>query len=126
MTTAKTEIQSPIIETQRQEQRQPFLRVREAFLSYCLMFAALVLIGLPVYWMIAAAFKETAEIYRIPVTWFPLEPTLRNFSRAWQAAPFDRYYLNSLITTIVGSGVKMVFAVTSAYAFAFQIGRAHV
>jgi sn-glycerol 3-phosphate transport system permease protein len=76
-------------------------------------------VGIPVYWMIIGAFKEMAEIYRIPPTWLPLRPTLQNFSEAWQSAPFGRYYINTLITTFFGSAFEVSFAVTSAYAFAF-------
>ncbi len=83
------------------------------------MFVGVAAIGLPVYWMIAAAFKTTPEIYRVPVTWIPRDPVLSNFARAWNAAPFGRYYINTIITTIFGSGAELFFAITSAYAFAF-------
>jgi sn-glycerol 3-phosphate transport system permease protein len=69
--------------------------------------------------MAATAFKTTQEIYTAPVTWFPREPILSNFTRAWNAAPFGRYYINTIITTVLGSGAELFFAITSAYAFAF-------
>jgi len=69
--------------------------------------------------MISGAFKTPQEVYAIPPTWIPLQPTLANFSKAWNSAPFERYYLNSFIVTIFGSGFEVFFAVTSAYAFAF-------
>lgn len=90
-----------------------------AWPSYVLMILMVAAIGLPIYWMITAAFKQNAEIYQVPVSWIPQEPTLANFSRAWNAAPFGRYYLNTIITTVLGSGAEMVLAITSAYAFAF-------
>ncbi|WP_439100133.1 carbohydrate ABC transporter permease [Candidatus Viridilinea mediisalina] len=83
------------------------------------MALAIFLVGLPVYWTIIAAFKESAEIYRIPPTWVPLNPTFENFSRAWNAAPFGRYYINSFITTLGGTLAKVLLAVLSAYALAF-------
>lgn len=88
-------------------------------LGYASMIFCLLLIGLPVYWMIIGAFKQTAEVYRIPPTWIPLEPTVANFATAWQSAPFGRYYVNTIITTLFGSGFEIFFAVTSAYAFVF-------
>lgn len=87
--------------------------------GYLLMLAGVIAIGLPVYWMIAAAFKTTPEIYSVPVTWIPRDPVLSNFTRAWNAAPFGRYYINTIITTVFGSGAELFFAITSAYAFAF-------
>lgn len=95
------------------------LPLRYAVLSYGLMLIALLVMGLPLYWMLTAAFKENSEIYQLPVTWIPHAPTLANFSDAWNAAPFGRYYLNTLITTALGSGAEILLATTSAYAFAF-------
>lgn len=96
---------------------KPSLLSRAA--GYAAMVLAVAAIGLPVYWMVLAAFKQSAEIYRLPPTWIPMEPTLANFARAWNAAPFGRYYINSLLTTILGTGLEVYFAVTTAYAFAF-------
>jgi sn-glycerol 3-phosphate transport system permease protein len=87
--------------------------------GYFGMLLCLLLIGTPIYWMIIGAFKEMQEIYRIPPTWVPVQPTLTNFVEAWQSAPFGRYYINTIITTVFGSGFEVFFAVTSAYAFAF-------
>jgi sn-glycerol 3-phosphate transport system permease protein len=87
--------------------------------GYLAMALAVLLVGLPVYWTLIASFKESAEIYRIPPTWVPTSPTLDNFARAWAAAPFERYYLNSFITTLGGMGAEVVLAVMSAYALAF-------
>ena len=80
--------------------------------------AAVILVGLPVYWIVIASFKTTAEIYGTP-TWFPARPTFDNFPQAWSAAPFARYYLNSVVTTLGGMAVEVALAVTSAYALAF-------
>jgi sn-glycerol 3-phosphate transport system permease protein len=87
--------------------------------GYAAMLLCLLLVGLPVYWMVIGAFKQSAEIYRIPPSWIPLQPTLGNFAAAWNSAPFDRYYLNSLLITFFGSAFEILFAVTTAYAFAF-------
>jgi sn-glycerol 3-phosphate transport system permease protein len=88
-------------------------------LGYLGMLLCLLLIGLPVYWMIIGALKGTMEVYRVPPTWIPLDPTFSNFTEAWNSAPFGRYYINTIITTIMGSGFEILFAVTSAYAFVF-------
>ncbi len=88
-------------------------------LSYVGLFLCTVAIGLPIYWMIVGAIKMPDEIYLVPPTWLPANPTLSNFSEAWNSAPFGRYYINTLITTIFGSGFEIFFAILSAYAFAF-------
>lgn len=100
--------------TKRRQQRQT-TRV----LGYATLILAVLLIGLPIYWTVIASFKTSQEIYRIPPTWVPLQPTLANYSAAWVAAPFARYYLNSIVITLLGSSAEILFAVTSAYALAF-------
>ncbi|NOK80953.1 MAG: carbohydrate ABC transporter permease [Chloroflexi bacterium AL-W] len=89
------------------------------FGSYSGMVLVLLVIGLPVYWMIAASLKTNQEIYTIPPTWIPLVPTLANYPEAWSSAPFGRYYINSIFITLVGSGFEVFFAITSAYALVF-------
>ena len=92
---------------------------RYPLLSYALMALATLVVGLPLYWMAAAAFKNNAEIYSVPVHWLPEHPGFANFVQAWNAAPFGRYYVNTIITTTAGATSEIVMAVTSAYAFAF-------
>ncbi|WP_322816806.1 carbohydrate ABC transporter permease [Chloroflexus sp.] len=87
--------------------------------GYFALIGAVLVIGLPVYWTVMAAFKETREIYSLPVTWWPANPTLDNFPAAWQAAPFGRYYLNSFITTFFGAALEVILALFSAYALAY-------
>ncbi len=87
--------------------------------GYLAMAFVVLMIGMPVYWTVVASFKESREIYTIPPTWWPEAPTLANYVRAWNAAPFGRYYINSLITTTGSTAIKVVFAVFSAYALVF-------
>ena len=83
--------------------------------GYFAMFCAVAIIGLPLAWLISAAFKETAEIYVVPTTWVPREPTLQNFPRAWNAAPFGMYYINTTFITVVSVAGKLLMGATTAY-----------
>jgi sn-glycerol 3-phosphate transport system permease protein len=88
-------------------------------LAYATMAFAVVLVGMPIYWMLLAAFKTNQEIFLSPPTWIPLAPTLNNFPDAWKQAPFGQFYINSLIYTLVSGSAKILQAIFSAYAFAF-------
>ncbi|NJO04198.1 MAG: carbohydrate ABC transporter permease [Chloroflexaceae bacterium] len=117
---AQKETTAPLYTTTRS--RVQFWQRRNmlpTLLSYAGMLCILVVIGLPIYWMIIASLKTNQEIYTIPPTWFPRELTFANYPEAWSAAPFGRYYLNSMLTTVIGSGFEIFFAVTSAYALVF-------
>jgi sn-glycerol 3-phosphate transport system permease protein len=84
--------------------------------GYLAMIVVVFIIGLPLLWLLSAAFKETSEIYVIPATWIPHEPILTNFPRAWNAAPFGLYYWNTTIVTVVSVLGKLLMASTTAYA----------
>lgn len=44
--------------------------------------------------------------------------TLENFARAWEAAPFARYFLNTLILVTMVLAAQLVLVTLAAYAFA--------
>jgi sn-glycerol 3-phosphate transport system permease protein len=88
-------------------------------LGYAAMVMTVVLVGIPIYWMLLAAFKTNQEIFTSPPTWIPLSPTLENFPAAWRQAPFGNFYVNSFAYTLVSGSAKILQAIFSAYAFAF-------
>lgn len=88
-------------------------------LGYGAMLLIAALIIVPLLWMVSAAFKSTAEIYRTPITLLPEGLRWQNFHDAWNRVPFGRFYLNSLIVTAVVSVVKVTNSILSAYALVF-------
>lgn len=87
--------------------------------SYAAMALAVLLIGAPLLWMVSGSLRTTREIYAMPPVWIPAQPRWENFTDAWNAAPFGRFYVNSLLTTLAGAGLELVNATLSAYALAF-------
>jgi sn-glycerol 3-phosphate transport system permease protein len=87
--------------------------------AYAGVAAAVAVIGAPLLWMLSGSLRTTQEIYRVPPVWIPEQPRWENFRDAWQAAPFDRFYLNSIVTTAAGTGLELVNATLTAYALAF-------
>lgn len=90
-----------------------------AFFSYGGLLFILIAIGTPVFWMITGSLKTNQEIRAIPIQWIPTSLRWENFRDAWHAAPFGRFYLNTIITTGFGSGAELINAVLTAYALAF-------
>jgi len=87
--------------------------------GYLALVLLVVAIGAPLYWMVTAAVKSNREVYTFPPIWIPTEPRWSNFTDAWSAAPFGRFYLNSIIITVTGSGLEVINATLTAYALAF-------
>ena len=87
--------------------------------GYLAMAVVVLAIGLPVWWMVSGSLKSSQEIYTFPPEWIPRNPRWSNFRNAWESAPFGRFYLNSIITTVGGSALEVTNATLGAYAFAF-------
>ena len=95
--------------------RQKLLR---AAVYAMLIFCALVVL-FPFYWMLLTSVKSygsyNAEF--IP-KFFTLSPTFENYVSAFSAVPLAKYFLNTVIFTVVTTALMLVIAIPSAYAFA--------
>ena len=87
--------------------------------GYVGLILLVVAIGAPLYWMVTATVKSNADIYTFPPVWVPSSPEWSNFTDAWNAAPFGRFYLNSIIITAAGTSLELINATLTAYALAF-------
>ena len=80
--------------------------------------AAAILIAFPFYWMVTTAFKSFFEATQFPPTLFPRELHPENFTGAWTAVAWPRYFTNTLIITLAVTAGELVTSVLAAYAFA--------
>ena len=87
--------------------------------GYAAMGLAVALVGLPLFWMLSGSLKTTQEIFSVPPSWVPQAPRWENYVDAWNSAPFGRFYVNSIVITVVGTLIKMVNAIFTAYALVF-------
>lgn len=91
-------------------------RVRRASLYAVLIVGAIGMV-FPFVWMALSAVKPRAEATRNPPTFLPQTWQWRNFVDAWHAAPFGRYFINSLfISSTVAVGV-VITSLLAGYAF---------
>lgn len=70
---------------------------------------------LPLLFAVWAAFHASEYTSRLSLT-APL--TLDNFARAWQAAPFARYFINTILLVTLIFVCQVVLCTLAAYAFA--------
>lgn len=93
-------------------------RVRKIITYVLLSFWAL-LVLFPFYWMILTSVKGYSSYNSeyIPKL-YTLSPTLQNYADAFTAVPLARYFLNTLIFTVVTTALMLVVTVLAAYAFA--------
>ncbi|MBR0461862.1 MAG: carbohydrate ABC transporter permease [Erysipelotrichaceae bacterium] len=72
----------------------------------------------PFYWMLLTSVKSYGSYNSeyIP-QFFTLSPTLENYASAFEAVPLARYFLNTLIFTLITTGAMLVVIVLAAFAF---------
>ena len=71
----------------------------------------------PFYWMIASSLKSSFEVIQTPPTLIPNKIMWQNYSTALKMAPFARYFLNTIIVTILSIISTVIIAILSAFAF---------
>lgn len=72
----------------------------------------------PFLWMVLTSFKDISEIIVSPPTWLPTEFKFSNYTDAFGAAPFGRYYANSIFVALMVTGGQLITCSMSAFAFA--------
>jgi multiple sugar transport system permease protein len=66
--------------------------------------------------MISTSFKTIQEVYQIPPSFIPKEPTLANFSEIWGIIPLAKHFRNSLFLGVGEVLLVFLLGVPAAYA----------
>jgi multiple sugar transport system permease protein len=110
--------------TQTEEDSRPARRRGRPRRRWSTVVVYVLLIGvgltclLPFYWLLRSSLMSDEQIFTFPPQWIPDPITWSNYSGAFEAAPFVRYFLNTLtIAVLVVVGTLLS---TSAAAFAFS------
>lgn len=91
------------------------------------VFLILLLVGmfmmLPFVYAIVQSLKPTEEIFAYPPKFFVRNPTGENYKTLSQLVdslwiPFGRYIINSVVVTVAGTGLNLLFSSMAAFAFA--------
>jgi ABC-type glycerol-3-phosphate transport system permease component len=81
-----------------------------------LFFVAVIL--LPLIWVVASSFKSVPELYQVPTTFFPTQPTLSSYQFVLTQVPkLPQYYENSLVVSSVSVFLAGLIACLAGYAF---------
>jgi multiple sugar transport system permease protein len=70
----------------------------------------------PAIWILLTSLKTDAELSRTPITWWPHEPTLRNYVTAFEDQPLALYFLNSTVVSLASTLLSVAVAACAAYA----------
>ncbi|MDR6638102.1 carbohydrate ABC transporter permease [Paenarthrobacter nitroguajacolicus] len=87
--------------------------------GYVPLIIATLVVALPLLWMLLSSFKQPGEIVTMDLKILPESLNLENYATAMTTVPFAQFFANSLIVTVVGSTVKVILAILTAYALVF-------
>lgn len=93
-------------------------KIGNGFIYGLLIIWALIVL-FPFYWMILTSLKGYGEYNSEYVPrFFTLSPTFQNYIEAFSTVPLLRYLTNTLIFTLITTGIMMVVITLAAFAFA--------
>lgn len=77
-----------------------------------------VMVLFPFYWMVLSSFKSYGAYNSeyVPQL-FTLSPTLKNYIEAFTTVPLARYFANTVLFTLVTTGLMLLVTVLAAYGF---------
>jgi multiple sugar transport system permease protein len=86
--------------------------------GYVLLTGGAVIFLMPIFWMVSTSFKQAADIFAIPIQWWPAAPHWRNYVDAWSQGPFPQYFYNSLFVALAATGLSVIVSGFAGYALA--------
>ncbi len=90
----------------------------KSILTHVMIYILAIITLAPFVWMILTSFKDLGEIFVYPPKWLPERLKFENYVNAFEAAPFGRYYLNSLFVASVVTIGQLITCSMAAFAFA--------
>jgi multiple sugar transport system permease protein len=92
--------------------------ISKSVLLHVFVYLLAIITLVPFIWMVLTSFKDLGEIFTYPPKFFPEKLKLENYVNAFEAAPFGRYYLNSMFVAVVVTLGQLVTCSLAAFAFA--------
>ncbi len=86
-------------------------------LIHAVLIAGAFVMVIPFLWMLTLSLKPVALTHQAPYL-IPMHFEFANYEKAWQAAPFARYYFNSIVMTAGIVLGQVLLSSLAAYAFA--------
>lgn len=86
-------------------------------IKYFLLVIFAIITVFPFYWMISSSLKSGFEVIQTPPTMLPENVMWSNYSTAFSMAPFGRYFINTIIVTVLSIVSTVVISILSAFAF---------
>ena len=85
---------------------------------HLVLFPLAVVMIIPLLWMVVTSFETLNETRHFPPILVPSSIRWQNYTEVLQRAPFARWFLNTLVVTVVVVAGNLLFCSLAGYAFA--------
>lgn len=85
--------------------------------AYLLLGVICLLFVIPILWIISTSFKTPGEIFTVPTTLLPQQPTAENYNAVFEGG-FRWYLINSLIAASGVTSLGLLLGIPAAFGFA--------
>lgn len=99
----------------------PYQRVSRALsrtIIHIILLGGATTMVVPFIWMISTSLKTNLEVFRIPPTLIPPVPQWHNYIEIFKVVPYGRWFLNSVIITVVQTLLYLFIASLAGFTFA--------
>ena len=87
-------------------------------LLYLAIAVLFILVVFPFYWMIVTSLQPQDAVFSVPPQLWPKHMTFQNYIDAWNAAPWLRYFGNTLFVAVASTLISLTTSSLAAFAFA--------
>lgn len=88
------------------------------YLIYTLLLLLCVVFLMPIVWVICSSFKTAGELFTWPPTLLGKNPSLDNYTQAFAAGDFGRWFLNTVLVSVLATVLTIMVNVMAGYVFA--------
>lgn len=90
--------------------------IAKIFYLYIPILITLVTVLIPFLWALSTSFKSVSEFQSETLQYLPQQFNLKNYIYVWSKSGFSKYFLNSLMVSIVSVVIIIVLCICNAYA----------
>lgn len=83
-----------------------------------LTIAGIALVLLPYFWMVSSSLKTGAEVFELPIRWFPQDLQWANYANALSRGSFGIYFFNSTLVALAVMACNLLFCSLAGYGLA--------
>ena len=88
------------------------------FLIYTLLVFLSAVFLMPIVWVIFSSFKPAGELFTWPPTLLGRNPSLDNYTQAFAAGDFGRWFLNTVVVSVLATVLTVIVNIRAGYVFA--------